>query len=70
MLQNVLIMILMILLTSCSAGVNYSNECLWYTPVKLSDKTKELLRGAEPWSEVINDLHKIVYNNEMFDEVC
>ena len=67
---KILILIFTIFLTSCSAGTNYSNECLWYTPVTFSDQTKRLLEIAEPGSDVLNDLKKIVHNNSMFDDLC
>ena len=70
MLSRILILISVIFLTSCSAGTNYSNECLWYKPVKFSDQTKNLLEIAEPGSQVLEDLKQIIYNNEMFNDLC
>ena len=70
MLSKILILIFMIFLTSCSTGTNYSNECLWYKPVTFSDQTKRLLEIAEPGSQVLEDLKKIIYNNELFDDLC
>jgi hypothetical protein len=70
MLIRTLILMFVIFLTSCSAGTNYSNECLWYQPVKFSDQTKRLLEIAEPGSQVLEDLKQILYNNEMFNELC
>ena len=70
MLSRILILISVIFLTSCSAGINYSNECLWYKPVKFSDQTKNLLSMAEPGSQVIEDLKQILMNNEMFNDLC
>jgi hypothetical protein len=60
----------MIFLTSCSASINYSNECLWYHPVKFSDQTKKLFETAEPGSQILEDLKQIIYNNEMFNDLC
>ena len=69
MLGKILILTFTIFLTSCS-GHNYSNECLWYKPVKFSDQTKNLLEIAEPGSQVLEDLQQIIMNNEMFNDLC
>ena len=63
-------LILMIFLTSCSAGTNYSNECLWYKPVNLSNETKKLFKDVKPGSIVIKDLEKIIHNNQLFHDLC
>ena len=60
----------MIFLTSCSAGTNYSNECLWYKPVKFSNETKEFLSVVKKGSPILHDLRKIIYNNKLFNELC
>ena len=70
MLGKILILTFTIFLTSCSTGTNYSNEGLWYQPVKFSDQTKNLLSMAEPGSQVIEDLKQILMNNEMFNDLC
>ena len=60
----------MIFLTSCSAGTNYSNECLWYKPVNFSDETKQLFKDVKPGSSVLQDLQKIIHNNDLFHDLC
>ena len=69
MLGKILILILMIFLTSCS-GHNYSSECLWYKPVKLSDHTKTWILNNNPDNFIIEDLKKISINNQLFDDLC
>jgi hypothetical protein len=58
----------MMFLTSCST--HYSQECLWYEEVKLTDGTKEWLKTNNPPRHVIDDLVKIADNNDMYNASC
>ena len=53
-----------------NADTYVTKDCQWYEPAWFSKETKDWLKKVNPPPEVIADIGKVSYNNDLALELC